>query len=679
VAQLIPRRPVATLPTEVARVYQALRRLPDSWRAWYHMTPWDDEEAPDFLLLDDQGHALLLQVSRATPQLARESPQLQLLGLEVEQAVPGEREQQILDAFGAHLERQGVPAGAVAAAVIFPNLDRRDLAVVEGAGIVPAYPWLSRDWLEGRGASAWAAVLSTAAIDEDSLHLLRQEFTQEAVIPKAFVPREIRPRDTSARLETYLLDYAQEDILKTDLDLPVAGQALSRDLRVQLINGITGSGKTLILLYRLRLLHAMFPAKRFLVLTHNQALIREMQARFALLNEARDERIRWSTFQGLCRTMWYPDSSRWTRPLSIRERERLIHAVWKDCLAQSGVSERMFAQELGWIKDLGLAHREEYLDADRTGRGFRLSGEQREGMFAAVREYQIRLRHQRRLDWWDVPRRLWHWIERGSVEPEPYDVIMVDEAQFFAPVWFRIVQRMVLPELGYLFLAADPTQGFLRRGESWKSVAGLEVRGRSYHLQRSYRTTRAILRFAWSFYRQRLPDDDVEALRPRWTGMRKGRVPVLARFDSPQDERARIVNEVVQAVGTGVPLRHVLVLHASWRGADALRAALNQRLGEGAAADPRDTVPGAYVRVTTINAGTGLESPIVFVAGIHEMLEAEAGLLLTAEDRDSLVREHTRKLYMAFTRAGQRLVVSYVGEVLPPCLQDLADGGLVEV
>ena len=56
------------------------------------------------------------------------------------------------------------------------------------------------------------------------------------------------------------------------------------------------------------------------------------------------------------------------------------------------------------------------------------------------------------------------------MQPQDYDVVLVDEAQFFAPVWFEIVQTLVRPQSGHLFLAADPTQGFLRQGVSWKSL-----------------------------------------------------------------------------------------------------------------------------------------------------------------------------------------------------------------
>ncbi|MDY7079696.1 MAG: DEAD/DEAH box helicase family protein [Chloroflexota bacterium] len=680
-ARTFPDKPVGSVAPEVGRVFRVLKRLPDDWHVWHHVMPWE-QGIPDFLVLDAQNRALLLKVSRATPQQARQAPQLQMFGLEAgkdaETTAPGEADEQILEAFLAQVRREGVSHKAVAGAVIFPNLARKDVRVIQQVEVEPKYPWLGKEWLDGKGTGSWTDLFTRISLDSGELRILRAQFTPEIVVPASFVPR-VRHRNIEAGLDEYLLDYNQEYVLKTDLDLSTEGERLSRDFRIQVVKGIAGSGKTLVLLYRLRLLRELFPDKHFLVLTHNRPLIRDMRARFRLLTSSTSKRAKqvgWHTFMGWCRRNW-PKQEPYN-PLPTWKRDTLIRAVWADHLADSNMTQGMFTSELEWVKDNVITTREEYLEASRRGRGFRLTQGQREQMFTAVQSYQRRLISSGAIDWWDVPRRMWHWIEQGEVKPAQYDVILVDEAQFFAPIWFDIVRCLVLPEAGYLFLAADPTQGFLHRGESWKSIAGLEVRGHSHQLRRSYRTTQAILSCALTFYRQRVPEDTDDLLLPDWTGMQEGKPPLLLRFGSPQDERARIVNEVTQAVEQGVPLRHILVLLASARGEDALREALNQRLGEGTARDPKDVLPGDFIRVTTINAGTGLEGPVVVVAGIHEMFEREGSLRFSEDERAELVRKNTRKLYMAFTRAGQRLILTYVGD-LPTSLKDLVRRGLLVV
>jgi superfamily I DNA/RNA helicase len=490
------------------------------------------------------------------------------------------------------------------------------------------------------------------------------------VVPAALTVRKPKQSNLAAGLTEYLLDYDQEAVLKNDLDLPVEVVEITSDFRLNILNGVAGSGKTLVLLYRLRLLQALFPNKNYLVLTLNRPLIRDLQARFYHLHGSLPENIEWSTFAGWCHRHW-PASPGWIEPLGQQRRADLVRLAHQYELEASSISTGMLSSEIDWIKDRLIESEEVYLTAERRGRGFRLNQEQRSQVYRAYQFYQSRLERNSQLDWGDVPRRMWQFFEDGRVLPPQYDVVLMDEAQFFAPLWFEIVRRLVRPTSGHLFLAADPTQGFLRRGSSWKALAGLDVRGHTHNLRRSYRTTREILDFATLFYRQRVQDDaDEEVLVPNLAAMPNGVLPILIPLPSPQDEIARVANEITALVSQGQPMKDILVLHANWQGVNVMLLALEGRLGKGKAFDPKDQFPGNYVRVTTINAGTGLESPIVFLVGLRELFEAEQSIRISDDEREGLILENTRKIYMAITRAGQRLVLTYVGN-LPAELKGL--------
>lgn len=51
------------------------------------------------------------------------------------------------------------------------------------------------------------------------------------------------------------------------------------------------------------------------------------------------------------------------------------------------------------------------------------------------------------------------------------------------------------------------------------------------------------------------------------------------------------------------------------------------------------------IRVCTLNAVTGMESPIVFLAGVHQLFEREQSVRLSDEEQLELVRDNTRRLY----------------------------------
>lgn len=657
-ARILPDSPPRVGSTEVIKVFNALKRLPEDYTVWHNMH-FEKQDAPDFLLLHKDGRALLLVVSSATARDARFAGQLTLMDSE---PIPlGKPENERLSSFVSSLGFHGTRK--VQTRIIFPNITNDQLQRSE-AKTFQAH-WVGKDVLQQE--SGWDIFLASAPLDELSLEQLRQRFTPEVVVLGEMTVRPLTERRRKAGLTDYLLDYDQELAVKADLDLPDEGQGVSSDFRLNIINGVAGSGKTLILLYRLRLLYRNFPNKRFLVLTHNRPLSFDIQSRFVRLEGQLSGNIEWFTFNRWCRKYW-PKGEKWIDPLSIKRRKRIVEEVWRRHLKGNSISPQMFQSEIDWLKDQVPLSRKEYLSVERRGRGFGLNTEQRQRMFDAVKGYQKELENQNALDWGDVPQRIWKYIQHGKIELPQYDFILIDEAQFFAPIWIQTVLKLLASRNSHLFIVADPTQGFLGRGTSWKSL-GLEARGRTHLMRRSYRTTREIMDFATLLYRKRLADEkDDDILAPDLLNMPNGVIPQIIPLNSPQDEIIRIANEVADFVKKGMPKHHLLVLHTN--GVNDLIQAIESRLGKDAAMDPKETYPGDYVRVTTYNAGAGLESPIVFLAGLREMFEEEQSLRLSESERETLIRDNTRKLYMAATRAGQRLVITYVGE-MPPVLKEL--------
>ncbi len=659
-ATMFPANPVGALPPEVLKTFRALKSLPDDFYVWHHLAKWETE-APDFLIRTPKNQALLIKISSASSQAAR--PAAQLLLMEAEQPPLGAAEaatfQEFLSGLGSNFEE--FEPHQIQVVVLFPNIEPKRLKRARPNTSDPAILWWGQDMLKAENL-LWGAQ-SSASYQFSDLQWegLRRTFTPEVIVPPELTVRKAPARKLAAELTGFLLDYDQEAALKTDLALDGGGDALAQDFRLNLINGVTGSGKSLILLYRLRLLNELFPGKRFLVLTHNRPLIRDLEARYFRLTGREADNIDWQTFNGWCRAHW-PDAEGWVSPIGETRREALLRDIKNQALRGFRLTTRMLRSEIDWAKDHAITSADNYLSADRRGRGFSLNQDQRLQVFEAMQHYQQRLNPG--LDWADVPLRIWDFIRDGRVQPQPYDVVLVDEAQFFAPVWFEIVQTLVKPQSGHLFLAADPTQGFLRQGVSWKSL-GLEVRGRSYLLKQSYRTTRAILDFATRFYQVRLPEDAEAAdiLVPDLKRMPPGSPPQMISLTSPQDEVSRVANEIASLVDEGMPRGEILILYANARGCEQIITAIDKKLGRGAALDPKDSHPGNYVRVTTINAGTGLEAPVVFLMGLQQLFEQENSLRLSEDDRVELVLNNTRKIYMAATRAGQRLVMTFVGQV----------------
>ncbi|HPH98168.1 MAG TPA: AAA family ATPase [Anaerolineaceae bacterium] len=667
-AHILPDTLPQSLPGEVLKTFRALKALPDSYFIWHHLAPWQPE-TPDFLLITFDGRALLIKVSTASAQQTTVAAQLLLID---ENRPPlGKPENDIFNQFLTSLD---FPPGAdLETLTVFPNIPHAKVTESRIGRPPGEAQWAGKEILQAGANTTWETYLPQRPLDRLLLEKIRHRFSPEVVVCSEMTVRQVPERRREAGLTDYLLDYQQEMAVKNDLTLEPDGQLLSRDFGLNIINGVAGSGKTLILLFRLRLLYHLYPGKRFLVLTHNRPLTRDMEARFNRLEGKLPDNIEWATFFGWCNHHWPQKHIPWVDPLSIAKREEVIKRVWQKYLANTTISEQMFLSEIDWIKDQLPITEENYLSIDRRGRGFGLNLDQRQHIWAAMTAYQQELTQLRKMDWGEVPQQLWKLADEGKFEIPQYDFIFIDEGQFFAPIWMKLIQRALNPQNAHLFVVADPTQGFLGRKTSWKAL-GLEARGRTHQLRRSYRTTQEIMRFATFFYRSRVADEkDEEVLAPDMLNMPNGAIPQVIYLTSPQDEIARVANEVSEFLKNGCPRKDLLILHANYAGQEALIEAINHRVGKNAAMDPKKTYPGNYVRVTTLNAGAGLESPIVFLVGLRDLFEEEQSLRLADDEREAMIRDNTRKIYMAATRAGQRLVFTYVGE-LPEAVARLFNG-----
>lgn len=300
-----------------------------------------------------------------------------------------------------------------------------------------------------------------------------------------------------------------------------------------------------------------------------------------------------------------------------------------------------------------------YLSAERKGRGTPLTLSQRQEVLEMARQYRAHLRSLQASDWSEWPL---HAFEKNPpAMPQPvFDHLLVDEAQFFAPVWLRLLLAGLKPG-GHLFLCADPTQGFLRRRTSWNEL-GLDVRHRSHRLEKPYRSTRAILEFARAFYRRRQPEDDEPLNLPSSEWMQTiepGTPPILQRGGSHQEQITRLLHELRELRARGLPLADVLVVAA---GRDAFEHhivdQLNTQLGPDTAALMKEAAPpDTGAGVVHLMAATGLERPIVFLLGLDDLATEETNPLLSPEERRSKAHDHTRLIYVGLTRAIEKLVI----------------------
>jgi len=523
---------------------------------------------------------------------------------------------------------------------------------VEDAGV----RLLSRERYLERGAPGLAALQRPLAPgDEDAL---RTRFFPESGIPLPSVARRRFRRSNGASLGLFL-DPQQEWASKLDLDLPDEQAQAATDLTVRLVNGVAGSGKTLIALSRALLLAEMHPRERVLILIHNTPIVADIRERLHRVHGRLPPNLEIATYSAWIHRQWrrihgmplvLPSD-----PAHVPALVRALRTRWPELK----LPDAQLVEECDFLNEMLVASEAEYMDTSRAGRGFSLRAKERRELWQLFEALTDALRTEGLRLWSAVAFDVCRAPEHALLER--YEHILVDEAQFFAPSWFHTVKLALKPQ-GRLFLCADPNQGFMKSRLSWRN-AGLDVAGRTKKLLRSYRTTQAILRTAGTLLARAVQADPEDYLEPDFTDMEAGAAPILLRVDTPQDAVDRAVNEIVALVDQhGVPLSSFLVIY----GSDTPRQLLYRRLCGALGANrvwwlnkDKKQPPGGYgpdyLRLANLETATGLEGGAVFLLGMES-------LLTTGEESAA------RKLYMAMTRASHRLVMLSTGELPPEAL-----------
>ncbi|CAN5221977.1 N/A [soil metagenome] len=644
-----PRKATVALKRLVALI-KAIPGTPEA-RAWLAMEP-SPLRSPDFLFVDSQNRAALIATSDLREAEAREVIEPTLL-------TPPDPSR--INALYAAAE------GVASFAPDQPTVPRIVMAPSVPAALLGRFRLPTRVIAFGSehaGREAFAGALgavleSSPPLTRGAAASLRRRFCPEVCVPSHFRPTLREPATAQGPVPdegaSYLLDFDQEAWIKTDLHPSAEASAAAGDDRARLVTGPAGSGKSLVLLLRAALLARFDRGSRILVITHNKPLAGELVRRFGALAPGPCPQVEIVHFYRWCGLR---NASPERTLITASERDEWLGATVRD----NRLPIEFYRDEISLIADQVDDSVKAYLALDRTGRGVPLDPAARRRVHALYDSYRAHLRASGLIDWPFIVRAVWVGVERKRIHLPRYDRILVDEGQFFAPLWFALLRRCLAVGTGDLCVAADPAQGFLKRRRSWAS-AGLDVRGRSVRLARSYRCRPEIRAFAQAFVGRRADGDDGDdefslPVIDEPVGYRTP--PRLVYHPTPQDAIAWAASHVATSVARGVAPSAHLVLHAESHCLAPLEEALQEACPV-CRLDHRNAEADG-VGIASLGAATGLERAIVIILGLDRLFEGEADPRLSAEGRAELHAENTKRVYMALTRAGERLLISYHSE-----------------
>lgn len=441
--------------------------------------------------------------------------------------------------------------------------------------------------------------------------------------------------------------------------------------------GVSGAGKTCVIVQRAIRLARAASDEKVLVLTLNRQLarlIRDMKDA-ATLPEISD-RIEVLPLFELCQRLlkqFEPQNERLYDDVTWKANEH-IDEIWRefyrcelnnddarvlipvhDSLISRGVdAEQYIREEFDWIRSaFKPEERQSYLDAERAGRGFPLDKRYRALLLEALDAWERKMRMVGVTDYLGLSTVLTNYL--GQIQPL-YRHVLVDESQDLGTIELALIRRLVAEGEDDIFLCGDAAQRVQAKHGSL-SQAGIDIPGaRSLKLQKNYRNSREILAAAHKVLKSNLTEDmpispDFESLNPEHANF-TGAPPLLLRADSLEDEIEFALAYVDQYLEDTTEKKCCI----AFCGYSLYQI---QKFGE-------------WVKMPVLDGETNITKENAFLADLEHTkgFEFDVVIILNCAARvmpDALkpVGEQFRDLsrfYVAMTRAKYELILSYADE-----------------
>lgn len=465
------------------------------------------------------------------------------------------------------------------------------------------------------------------------------------------------------------------------------------------LRGVSGSGKTCVLIHRARSLAIRYPHQIVLALSLTESTRKLLDTLADELCGVERGFVRTSTMFALAEEFVdklapkglesYRRASQEAKSNALRVAERaLLHSASElgvsafDCEPQQRF--KFLREELDYIRTRLLpSEYSDYLKMKRVGRGTPLAESARLPVLAALNAYDEDFQRQNVRDHESTLQyALDLAIKQGGGLVSDCRCILVDEVQDLSQVEIRILAQIVdkqgksltsLPD--GVFLCGDGAQSIYKRGFSLKH-SGISVANRSYVLKKNYRNTREILTAAFglicSYEYADVDEDQICSPTSPDYSVRRGERPYIVKCKSPNEE-AIFVAQTIQQIRSDYRLMNdeiesqnlpeLPICVIGFNQSDRIRVAnALEEVGISTVALREDIDwNSSSVKISTVESAKGHEFHAVFIVGLCQ------GTMPHADEPQSEWRREAARLYVAMTRARDNLYLCYsIGDNFGP-------------
>lgn len=444
------------------------------------------------------------------------------------------------------------------------------------------------------------------------------------------------------------------------------------------LTGVSGSGKTCVVVQRAVRLARRYPTERILILTLNKALARLIEQLVeTCANEKEVRRITVRPLFTLCRELiaaFEPHNTKLYDEVTWKTNEH-VDEIWQEfyrcelnnydaqvllpvhdsLLTQGWNPEKYIRDEFDWIRSaLPSTDRARYLEMERSGRSVRLPKQFREMVLHGLEGWEQKMKDIGTIDSLGAA----HVVLRHLHRLKPmYRCVLIDEGQDFGNVELEIIGKLVIPGDDDIFLCGDAAQAVTTKYQSLKAV-GISIPGaRSFELFLNYRNSRDVLAAAYQVLYTNLSDElidreDFRILDPKYSSF-SGSTPLILSAEDLESEIAYAIHFCKETLANR-PLGKACIAVCGFSLYELAKFGDSVHLP---VLDGRTDIDSGSLFLSDLEQTKGFEFDVVCV------INCARGILPASSAPESERHRDLARFYVAMTRAKTDLVLSWSGNV----------------
>ena len=451
------------------------------------------------------------------------------------------------------------------------------------------------------------------------------------------------------------------------------------------LTGVSGSGKTCVIVHRAMRLAEKYPGEKVLVLTLSPALATLLNRLIdAARGEHRPGNLYVSSVWELCyerllklepaKADWYTQRTIAKNPFAQSEHVDDIWREYFECENNNVDADAMFEivrtlalrsvyardylrQEFDYVRSTWTpSDREGYLTMERTGRIEPLVAQYREAVLKGLKGWENKMEFVGVIDELGIIASLHRHLPALKAE---FRCVLVDEVQDLGSLELAIIRKLTQEGENDLFLCGDSAQTIHTKHADLKA-AGIAVGGRSQRLNQNYRNSRQILEAAHGVLTrsfEQIPKGaaDIDVLPPDYANFSSSQ-PMLMREESLASELAHAVSWLRQTIEEGSPHQRACLAVCGF-------------------GQPSVEVLGKLLKLPLLAKGVDMTNERIFLSDLEQTKGFEFDIVVIA-NCSSRAMPHPNlppaesfrdlcRLYVAMTRAKTQLILTYSGELSP--------------